>query len=148
MAPDHPLDPAGAQGGARRGALHLFHRLEVRHRRVRLADGMHQRELAGLPQRHQRCECPVQPEHLVQLDQLGRRDPDVGAVRRVVRVARRHDGGQPVEATAEADHDEHVAAIAGIGKAELGGAQRPEPVDHAERCQPGGAAEEAAPAQA
>jgi hypothetical protein len=120
----------------------------VRHRRVFLPDRVHEGELTGRPERDQRRQRLVEAEHRVQREQLRVGNADVWPVGRVVRIARRHDGGEPVEAAAKAHHNEGVAGVTGFSERQLRRAERPEAADHAERGKPSGATQEATPTHA
>ena len=99
-------DPAGA-GSAAEAAVHPdAHRREVREVRVRVADALHDGELAGIVQTLQVAELGVEPARPVEREDRRRRDGDVRSHRLVRRIGERHDGVEPVVAAVEHDDDE------------------------------------------
>ncbi len=84
---------------------------EVRVHGVWVSDALHQRHLAGVEELldagHHRVEADLcsEREHLVS------RDPDRRASLKVGRVGVRHDGVEPVVATAELKDDQHMVVV-------------------------------------
>ncbi len=115
-SPEHAVDPPGPGGGARRGAFHLLHRLEVGAVRLRLAHRVDEPERPGVVEGLEGSHRRVHPEHRVELEQGVRRDADVGPPVEVVGVARRHDRLEPVEAPPQRQHHEHVARVRAVGE--------------------------------
>ena len=104
---DQPVEPADAGVGAGVGVLDLLHRGEVRAVRRRQPGRVDGGQLAGVPQRQQRRELGVQPEHAVLGEQPVGRDGDPRAGRVVDGVGVRHDQRQPVGGAAQREHDQH-----------------------------------------
>jgi hypothetical protein len=113
-------DPArGRAAQVRQAALHQLHRLKVAARFVRGAAGVDDRQMPGLPGRHDRAQGWVQTEEAVEVDGPQRagslpvvraRHAQRRAMAVVSRFAVRHDDVQRVGRSAEEHDDEHIAA--------------------------------------
>ena len=95
--------PAGRRRGADRSRLPDLHRPEMRPVRVRIADTLHDRQVAVLPEPVQVLERGVQADPVVQLEDFPRLDPECRPALVVHVVGVRNDGIQSVIAAGQLD---------------------------------------------
>ena len=114
---DRAGEPAvGRALHAGRPALHVVLRVEVRARRVGRAAGVHDRERAALPERHERCEGRVKREEAVEIRRAlalaapGRLQADRRTHSGVAGISVGHHHAEPVHGSALEDRHEHLAA--------------------------------------
>ena len=121
-------DPAGPGARAHGRVLHLDHGVEVGAVGVGQAGGVHHGERAVVVERLERRQARVQAEEAVELHRRGGRDPDTRPTGQVVGIADGHDGVEPVEPSAQRDHDHGVAGpvrgVRDLGRHGLEGGER------------------------
>ncbi len=83
--------------------------------RVWIADALHDRQVAGLPEPVQILECRVQAHVVIQLENLAGLDPERWPALVVHIVGVRDDGVQSVIAAAELEHDQDGRIAPGLG---------------------------------
>ncbi|NKA71379.1 hypothetical protein GO283_01060 [Ralstonia solanacearum] len=92
-----------------RGGVPDLDGAEMRQIGLRIRHPLHHRELARLPQRHQRLQGRMQAIAIVELQHLLALDGDARAQRVVLRAGIRDHGVEPVIAALELDQDQQVA---------------------------------------
>ena len=119
----HAIQPAvGRALHARRAALHVVLRVEVRARRIVRSAGVDDGQRALLPQRQERRQARVQAEEAVEIERraiasaarLGDRDRRPRRV--VVALAERDDDVEAVGGAALEDRDQHLAPAGARGR--------------------------------
>ena len=83
--------------------------------RLRIANSLHDRQVAGLPETVQVLECWVQAHAVIQLENLAGLDPERRPALVIHIVGVRDNGVQSVIAAAELEHDQNGRIAPGLG---------------------------------